>query len=343
MSYNPSSTSAKSQLSGATSGSITQFASAVTTSYSVTWPSAQAASSGYVLTNDGAGNLSWSPGSGSGTVTSVALTVPSFLSVSGSPITSTGTLAVTLSGSALPVANGGTGQTSTSSSFNALSPLTTAGDILFENATPANARLPIGSTGQVLTVVGGLPAWMTPGAGSGTVSSVSVVSANGFAGTVATATTTPAITLSTTVSGIILGNGTSISSATPGTDYVIPSGSITGNAATVTTNANLTGVVTSIGNATSIANGAITNAMLATSYNVNEFTLSGTDITNQFVTLSSAPDVVTSTVLTVVGGPMQSYGSDFTVSGSQLNFAGDIATGGNAALVSGDKLVVQYN
>ena len=47
----------------------------------------------------------------SGTVTSVAMTVPSFLSVSGSPITSSGTLAVTLSGTALPIANGGTGST----------------------------------------------------------------------------------------------------------------------------------------------------------------------------------------------------------------------------------------
>ena len=49
------------------------------------------------------------------------------------------------------------------------------------------------------------------GGGSGTVTSVSVVSANGLAGTVATATTTPAITLSTTVSGLLQGNGTAIS------------------------------------------------------------------------------------------------------------------------------------
>lgn len=55
--------------------------------------------------------------------------------------------------------------------------------------------------------------------GSGTVTSVSVVTANGFAGTVANATTTPAITLSTTVTGILKGNGTAISAATPGTDY----------------------------------------------------------------------------------------------------------------------------
>lgn len=59
------------------------------------------------------GDGSWStPVAGTGTVTSVAATVPTFLSISGSPITTSGTLALTLSGTALPVANGGTGITS---------------------------------------------------------------------------------------------------------------------------------------------------------------------------------------------------------------------------------------
>jgi len=57
-------------------------------------------------------------GSGSGTVSSVALTAPAFLSVSGSPITSTGTLALSYSGTALPVANGGTGVTTSTGSGN---------------------------------------------------------------------------------------------------------------------------------------------------------------------------------------------------------------------------------
>lgn len=57
------------------------------------------------------------------------------------------------------------------------------------------------------------------GGGSGTVTSVSVVSANGLAGTVANATTTPAITLRTTITGILKGDGTSISAASSGTDY----------------------------------------------------------------------------------------------------------------------------
>jgi hypothetical protein len=60
------------------------------------------------------------------------------------------------------------------------------------------------------------------GGGGGTVQSVSVVSANGFAGTVATATSTPAITLSTSISGVLKGNATAIQAATAGTDYLAP-------------------------------------------------------------------------------------------------------------------------
>jgi hypothetical protein len=56
--------------------------------------------------------------------------------------------------------------------------------------------------------------------GSGSVTSASVVSANGFAGTVATATTTPAITLTTTITGVLKGNGTAISAAVANTDYM---------------------------------------------------------------------------------------------------------------------------
>jgi hypothetical protein len=59
----------------------------------------------------GDGSCAIPAGTSTGTVTSVALTVPSFLSISGSPVTTSGTLAVSLSGTALPVANGGTGAT----------------------------------------------------------------------------------------------------------------------------------------------------------------------------------------------------------------------------------------
>ena len=71
---------------------------------------------GGVYKGDGATVGGVALGGGSGTVTSVAASVPTFLSVSGSPITTSGTLAVTLSGTALPVANGGTGVTTSTGS-----------------------------------------------------------------------------------------------------------------------------------------------------------------------------------------------------------------------------------
>jgi hypothetical protein len=46
--------------------------------------------------------------------------VPSFLSVSGSPVTSSGTIVIGLSGTALPVANGGTGATTAAAARTAL-------------------------------------------------------------------------------------------------------------------------------------------------------------------------------------------------------------------------------
>jgi hypothetical protein len=60
------------------------------------------------------------------------------------------------------------------------------------------------------------------GGGSGTVTTVSVASANGFKGTVSNATTTPAISVGTSVTGVLKGNGTAVSAATAGTDYQAP-------------------------------------------------------------------------------------------------------------------------
>jgi hypothetical protein len=108
----------------------------------------------------------------------------------------------------LPIANGGTNGTATP----------TANGVAYGTGT-AYAFTAAGTTGQVLTATtGSAPTWAAP-ATSGTVTSVSVVSANGLAGTVATATTTPAITLSTTVTGLLKGNGTAISAAVANTDY----------------------------------------------------------------------------------------------------------------------------
>ena len=98
----------------------------------------QAGNAGKFLTTDGS-DPSWATVS-AGTVTSVGLTVPSFLSVTGSPVTGSGTLAVSLSGTALPVANGGTGQTSAAAAINALLPTQTGngGEFLTTDGSAAS-------------------------------------------------------------------------------------------------------------------------------------------------------------------------------------------------------------
>jgi hypothetical protein len=53
------------------------------------------------------------------------------------------------------------------SSSGFANPMTTAGDLIYEDSTPAPNRLGIGTDGQVLTVVDGLPAWAAGGGGSG--------------------------------------------------------------------------------------------------------------------------------------------------------------------------------
>jgi len=65
--------------------------------------------------------------------------------------------------------------------LKALQPGTTLGDLAYSSATAnTNTRLGIGTTGQVLTVTGGVPTWSNPSSGwsliaSGTLSSTSTV------------------------------------------------------------------------------------------------------------------------------------------------------------------------
>jgi len=136
----------------------------------------------------------------------------------------------------VPIANGGTGQTTASAAFNALSPLTTTGDILYANATNSSTRLAIGSTGQILTVVGGLPAWSS-------LSSSAVTSfSGGSTGLTPASATTGAVSLAGTLSvsnggtglatnpangQLLIGNGSNytLATLTGGTGVTITNGS----------------------------------------------------------------------------------------------------------------------
>jgi hypothetical protein len=85
-----------------------------------------------------------------------------------------------------------------------------------------------------------------------------------------------------------------------------------------------------------------------------QITLGSGDISAQYVDLAfpiqGSSATANSLSLSVVGGPVQLKGVDYTVSlvggaggVTRVSFAGDLATGGGAALVSGDILMVNYS
>jgi hypothetical protein len=107
-----------------------------------------------------------------------------------------------------------------------------------------------------------------PVGGTGTVTSASVTTANGFSGSVATATTTPAITLGTTITGLLQGNGTAVSAATTsgsGSVVLATSPTVSGLTATGTTtlSTGLTGVAKLTSGVVSVATGADLPSMSA--------------------------------------------------------------------------------
>ena len=94
-----------------------------------------------------------------GTVTSVAATVPSFLSIGGSPITSSGTLAIGLSGTALPTTSGGTGLTSFTANgvvyASSTSVLATGSTLVFDGTKFGINVTPVAGTDAKLQLTGG--------------------------------------------------------------------------------------------------------------------------------------------------------------------------------------------
>jgi hypothetical protein len=231
----------------------------------------------------------------------------------------------------LPLFRGGTG--------NSLSPV--AGAIVYSS----NDKLYLttaGSIGQVLRSggPGGVPFWTNVGAG--TVTSVAVATANGFAGTVADPTLSPVITLSTTVTGLLKGDGTGVSAATAGVDYVAP-GAYTASGLTMAT-ARLLGRTTAsigaaeeltVGTGLTLASGSLVNAapdQVVSLTGAGTTTISGTYPSFTITSNDSTAGTVTSinasggtTGMSFSGGPVTSAGT------LTLNGTLDVAHGGTGA------------
>jgi hypothetical protein len=106
----------------------------------------------------------------------------------------------------LPVANGGTGASTKAAGFDALSPMTTAGDIIYGGTTGTGTRLAKGSDGQVLTLASGIPSWANaPSGGATTLGAISGTS-NVNGGTISSGTLN--LTAADASNGGVLTNGT---------------------------------------------------------------------------------------------------------------------------------------
>tara|TARA_R110000772_G_scaffold53716_3_gene122775 strand:+ start:2682 stop:3668 length:987 start_codon:yes stop_codon:yes gene_type:complete len=189
-----------------------------------------------VLTSNGTTSPTWEYLSGTGTVTSVNGSGGSTgLTLTGGPITSSGTLTL---GGVLNATYGGTGA------------VDLIGYVFGNGANPASASMTIPNTN-----ISGLGTMATQDASAvaisggsingvtGVTSAVSVASANGFAGT-SSGGVTPALTLTTSISGVLKGNGTALSAATAGTDFVAPATATNFTAQQYFGNATLTDAAT---------------------------------------------------------------------------------------------------
>jgi hypothetical protein len=133
------------------------------------------------------------------------VTTISFGSTGLTPATATSG-AVTVAGT-LAIGSGGTGQTTAGAAFNALSPITTTGDLILGNGTNSATRLGIGANGYLLTSNGTTASWQAAPAGG-----VTTFSAGSTGLTPATATS-GAVTLAGTLAIANGGTGQTTASA----------------------------------------------------------------------------------------------------------------------------------
>lgn len=133
------------------------------------------------------------------------VTTVSFGSTGLTPSTATSG-AVTVAGT-LAIGSGGTGQTTAGAAFNALSPITTTGDLILGNGTNSATRLGIGANGYLLTSNGTTASWQAAPAGGVTTFSA------GTTGLTPASATGGAITLSGTLAIAHGGTGQTSASA----------------------------------------------------------------------------------------------------------------------------------
>lgn len=219
---------------GGTNGTATPTSGAVPYGTGTAYAFSAVGTSGQVLTSSGAGAPTWTTPT-TGTVTSVTGTAPVVSSGGSTPAISMAAATASVNGY-LTSTDWTTFNNKGSGSVTSVSGTGTVNGITLTGTVTSSGSLTLGGTlggiaNSQLTnssiTINGSAISLGGTVSVGTVTSASVVSANGFAGTVATATTTPAITLTTTITGVLKGNGTAISAATKDVDYIAPSAPVT--------------------------------------------------------------------------------------------------------------------
>ena len=126
----------------------------------------------------------------------------------------------------LAIASGGTGQTSASAAFNALSPVTTTGDLIIGDGTNSATRLAIGANGYLLTSNGTTASWVAApatgvttfsGGTTGLTPATATAGAITLAGTLAIANGGTNSTAAATAGGAAYGTGTAYAFTAAGT------------------------------------------------------------------------------------------------------------------------------
>ena len=187
-------------------------------------------------------------------------------------ITTVGTIGTgTWNGTAIAIANGGTGATTVSGARTNLG-ATTVGSNLFTLTNPSAIRFLRVNADNTVDALDAATFRTAIGAGSGggSVTSVSMTVPTGFSVSGSPITASGTLAVTTTLSGMIKGTGSGFAAAVAGTDYVTP----TLNGTLAANNNNITGIKTATFNTPgtlSTTSGAVTiNWSNAQNYVQNE-------------------------------------------------------------------------